>query len=154
MCCPHLKLFDKFEAHTRTNFLITTSVDGHLKLWKKQESGIEFVKHYRTSLRAIVSVSASADGAMFASISESAKSPGGEGRVFDVVNFDMINILRFDFTPKKCCWVHEPGSGESLLAVSDVDSPKIRIYDGRGDGKPLHVLEKVHRAPVHLMEVS
>lgn len=133
--------------------MITTSVDGHLKLWKKQETGIEFVKHYRTSLRAIVSVSASADGAMFASVSESTKGgPGGEGRVFDVVNFDMINILKFDFTPKAICWVHEPGSGSTLLAVSDVDSPKIRIYDGRGDGKPLHVLEKIHRAPVHLME--
>jgi peptidylprolyl isomerase domain and WD repeat-containing protein 1 len=57
-------------------------VDGHLKLWKKQEAGIEFVKHYRASLKAIVSVTASDDGSIFATISE-----GGEGRVFDVVNF-------------------------------------------------------------------
>jgi peptidylprolyl isomerase domain and WD repeat-containing protein 1 len=57
-------------------------VDGHLKLWKKQEDGIEFVKHYRASLKAIVGVSGSEDGTLFATISE-----GGEGRVFDVVNF-------------------------------------------------------------------
>ena len=66
----------------RTGFLLTTSVDGHLKLWKKQEAGIEFVKHYRASLKAIVGVTASDDGSVFATISE-----GGEGRVFDVVNF-------------------------------------------------------------------
>jgi peptidylprolyl isomerase domain and WD repeat-containing protein 1 len=66
----------------RTNFIITTSVDGHLKLWKKQEQGIEFVKHYRASLKGIVGVCASGDGKYFATISES-----GEGRVFDVVNF-------------------------------------------------------------------
>lgn len=66
----------------------------------------------------------------------------------------MINILRFPFTPKACCWVHEPGAGQSLLAVSDVNSPTIRIYDGRGDGKPLYELTKLHRAPVHLMAVS
>ncbi|WOO80878.1 Peptidyl-prolyl cis-trans isomerase cyp15 [Vanrija pseudolonga] len=134
---------------TRTNFIITTSVDGHLKLWKKQEQGIEFVKHYRTSLKAIVGVSASEDGALFASI-----SANGEGRVFDVVNFDMINILKFGFTPKACCWVHAPGAGQPLLAVSDVSSPTIRIYDGRGDSTPLFTLDKVHRAPVHLMVYS
>jgi peptidylprolyl isomerase domain and WD repeat-containing protein 1 len=133
-------------------------VDGHLKLWKKQEAGIEFVKHYRASLKAIVGVAASDDGSVFATISE-----GGEGRVFDVVNFgtsfsqlqwlilDMINILKFPFTPKACCWVHQPGAGQTLLAVSDVASPTIWIYDGRGDGKPLFELDKLHRAPVHLI---
>ncbi|KAL7422291.1 Peptidyl-prolyl cis-trans isomerase cyp15 [Cryptotrichosporon argae] len=134
---------------TKTNFLVTTSVDGHLKLWKKQESGIEFVKHYRTSLKAIVGVSASEDGTLFATISEN-----GEGRVFDVVNFDMINIFKFTFTPKACCWIHEPGAVQPLLAVSDVGSGAIRVFDGRGDSAPVHELAKLHRAPVHLMAYS
>lgn len=30
----------------------------------------------------------------------------------------------------------------------------IRIYDGRGDDKPLLVVDKVHRFPVHTMTVS
>lgn len=67
---------------------------------------------------------------------------------------DMINIFKFDYTPKTCCWVHEPGAGQTLLAVSDMATSTIRIYDGRGDGKPLHELSKIHRAPVHLMVVS
>lgn len=66
----------------RNDFVLTTSVDGHLKFWKKQEVGIEFVKHYRTSLKAIVAVAASEDGAMFATVSEN-----GESRVFDVEGF-------------------------------------------------------------------
>lgn len=66
----------------------------------------------------------------------------------------MINIFKFGYTPKTCCWVHEPGAGQSMLAVSDVSSPTIRIYDGRGDGQALHELTKIHRAPVHLMAVS
>jgi peptidylprolyl isomerase domain and WD repeat-containing protein 1 len=33
--------------------VITGSVDGHLKFWKKQETGIEFVKHYRAHLGAV-----------------------------------------------------------------------------------------------------
>jgi peptidylprolyl isomerase domain and WD repeat-containing protein 1 len=63
----------------------------------------------------------------------------------------MINILKFPYTPKTCCWIHEPGAGQTLLAVSDVNSPTIRIYDGRVDGTPMYELDKLHRAPVHLI---
>ena len=66
----------------RTEFLITTSVDGHVKFWKKQEQGIEFVKLYRAHLAPIVSVSASVDGQLFASVAED-----GTAKVFDVINF-------------------------------------------------------------------
>ncbi|RUP44753.1 hypothetical protein BC936DRAFT_149046 [Jimgerdemannia flammicorona] len=34
----------------RKEFVVTTSVDGHLKFWKKTDRGIEFVKHYRAHL--------------------------------------------------------------------------------------------------------
>lgn len=34
----------------RTHFLITASIDGHVKFWKKQEQGVEFVKHFRAHL--------------------------------------------------------------------------------------------------------
>jgi WD40 repeat protein len=66
----------------RTEFIITTSIDGHLKLWKKQDTGIEFVKHYRAHIAPITGISASADGQLCASISED-----GNAKVFDVVNF-------------------------------------------------------------------
>lgn len=35
---------------TKTEFVITASVDGHVKFWKKMETGIEFVKHFRSHL--------------------------------------------------------------------------------------------------------
>lgn len=105
-------------------------MDGHLKLWKKQEQGIEFVKHYRAHLAPIVGVSASADGQLFASVSED-----GTAKVFDVVNFgvsiraaallgsshafhaDMINMIKLGYTPHACCWVHRRGQAQGLLAV-------------------------------------
>lgn len=69
----------------RTDFIITTSVDGHLKLWKKQDTGVEFVKHYRAHLAPIVAVSASADGTLFASVADD-----GTAKVFDVINFGVL----------------------------------------------------------------
>jgi peptidylprolyl isomerase domain and WD repeat-containing protein 1 len=71
-----------------------------LKLWKKQETGIEFVKHYRAHMTPIVGVSASADGELFASVSED-----GSAKVFDVVNFGalkspvMLSFSLFFLTP-------------------------------------------------------
>ncbi|KZW01557.1 peptidyl-prolyl cis-trans isomerase [Exidia glandulosa HHB12029] len=135
-----------FVTLTKTDFVITTSVDGHLKLWKKQEVGIEFVKHYRAHLSPIVAVSASADGTMFASVSED-----GMAKVFDVVNFDMINQIKLGYAPLACCWVHRRGQAQALLAVSEDRTSTIRIYDGRGGDEPLQTIPSLHRAPVHLM---
>ncbi|KZP33693.1 hypothetical protein FIBSPDRAFT_916100 [Athelia psychrophila] len=135
-----------FCVATKTDFLITTSIDGHLKFWKKQEVGIEFVKHYRAHLAPVVGVSASADGQLFASVAED-----GSAKVFDVINFDMINMVKLGYTPRACCWVHKRGQAQGLLAVSDAASGVIRLYDARGDGQPLAVIDKLHRFPVHVM---
>ncbi|KAI6042675.1 hypothetical protein EDC04DRAFT_2965944 [Pisolithus marmoratus] len=138
-----------FCVMTKTDFVITTSVDGHLKLWKKQDTGIEFVKHFRAHSSSIVGVSASADGQLFASVAED-----GSAKVFDVMNFDMINMFKLDYKPVACCYVHRRGQAQGLLAISDQASGTIRIYDARGDGKPLTVIDKLHRYPVHLMAYS
>jgi len=75
------------QQNCSTDFVITTSVDGHLKLWKKQDTGIEFVKHYRAHMLPIVGVSASEDGQLFASIAEDESA-----KVFDVVNFGASGV--------------------------------------------------------------
>ncbi|KAB5595911.1 Peptidyl-prolyl cis-trans isomerase, cyclophilin-type protein [Ceratobasidium theobromae] len=132
---------------TKTGFLVTTSIDGHLKFWKKQEQGIEFVKHYRAHLAPIIAATASTDGTVVASVADD-----GSVKVFDVINFaDMINMIKLDYTPKTACWVHRRGQAQALLAISDENSSTIRIYDGRGDGTPLQTIPSLHRAPVHLM---
>ena len=88
-----LYLSDLLYPSARTDFVITTSVDGHVKLWKKQADSVEFVKHYRASLNSIVAVSADHEGKVFATVSE-----GGEGRVFDVVNFGKLSTHQTIYT--------------------------------------------------------
>ena len=71
-------------------------------MWKKQDTGIEFVKHYRAHMMPIVGVSASADGELFGSIAEDESA-----KVFDVVNFgaseDLFLCRRYVLTlsPRK-----------------------------------------------------
>ncbi|KAI8053441.1 hypothetical protein BDF22DRAFT_725943 [Syncephalis plumigaleata] len=134
---------------TKTDFIITTSIDGHLKFWKKLDEGIEFVKHYRAHLGEITGTSVSVDGTLFASTAVDKAI-----KVFDVVNFDMINIINIDYVPGSICWIHRRGQAQALLACADRDSNTIYVYDGRGDGKPLYTLTQLHGTTVCTMKYN
>ncbi|KAF2015928.1 hypothetical protein BU24DRAFT_391247 [Aaosphaeria arxii CBS 175.79] len=130
-----------------TDFLITSSIDGVVKFWKKDFGGIEFVKEFRAHEGEIRSVSVSVDGRSFATagVDKTVK-------IFDVVTFDLLAMVELDYVPKALCWVHGRGASLPLLAVSSEENSWIRIYDGRGERQePIHVLKSVHRTPVSLM---
>ena len=87
-----------------------------------------FVKHYRTHLSPILSLSTSTDGKSLAALAfdsiGSLTLPSGEtvpvqgsAKIFDVENFDMINILKLNFRPRICCWVHGKGVARTVLAM-------------------------------------
>ncbi|KAI8063215.1 peptidyl-prolyl cis-trans isomerase cyp15 [Gongronella butleri] len=136
-------------AVTKNDFIITTSADGHLKFWKKTPTGIEFVKHYRAHMASISGLSLSADHELVATIAEDMAL-----KVFDVTNFDMINFIKLPYKPKSVCWIHQKGQAQALVAVSELDTPNIHIYDGRSDGVPLHTLSKMHASPVHIIQYN
>ncbi|CAG8473316.1 2335_t:CDS:10 [Acaulospora colombiana] len=136
-----------YVAVTKTDFVITTSVDGHLKFWKKSDKGIEFVKHFRSHMGVIAGISVSADGLLLATIATDKAL-----KVYDVINFGivlggMVNTLLASNLP----FIQHSLNNHLELSSSDHDSGNIYIYDGRGDGKPLHTISKMHSDPVHLM---
>ncbi|XP_004537520.1 peptidylprolyl isomerase domain and WD repeat-containing protein 1 [Ceratitis capitata] len=131
---------------TKTEFIVTGSYDGHIKFWKKMEEGIEFVKHFRSHLMPIHSLITNTSGTLLCSASADKCA-----KIFDVVNFDMINIIKLGFTPLCSEWIHSSGDAVHSLAISDKDSNKIFIYDGQGNGDVLQVLDKLHSAPVVAM---
>lgn len=128
---------------TRTDFVVTASCDGHVKFWKKQEEGIEFVKHFRSHLQPIHALAANHNGHYLVSASADRSA-----KIFDIVNFDMINMLRLDFVPQCAEWVHSVGDPIALLAVSDHDTGRISVYDGKGTAEPLHTFATLHSKPV------
>lgn len=134
---------------TSTDFIVTASCDGHIKFWKKVETGIEFVKHFRSHLGPITSIACNAEGSLLCSAS-SDKSL----KIFDVMNFDMINMMKLEYTPSTVEWVHGPGDAVQCLAVSDLETPAVYVYDGRGNNVPLKVLEKLHTKPVAVMRYN
>lgn len=68
-----------------TDFLITSSVDGVVKFWKKVAVGIESVKEFRAHVGEIKSVSVSQDGRSFATAGADKTI-----KIFDVITFGMV----------------------------------------------------------------
>ena len=147
-----------------TDFLITSSIDGVVKFWKKVAVGIEAVKEFKAHAGEIRSVSVSHDGRSFATAGVDKTI-----KVFDVVNFgklrahqgtlfrslmvlDLLTIIQLETSPRAICYVHKRGASLPLLAVSEEVGSFISIYDGRGESqKPIHTLTKLHRSPVTAM---
>ena len=68
-----------------TDFLITSSIDGVVKFWKKVAVGIDSVKEFRAHIGEIKSVSVSQDGRSFATAGADKTI-----KIFDVITFGMI----------------------------------------------------------------
>lgn len=137
--------FCTFTRHT--DFLITSSIDGVVKFWKKTAGGIEFVKEFKAHDGEIKSVSASADGRSYA-------TAGADNtiKLFDVATFDLLAVMEPEFAPKHICYVHGHASLLPMLAVSSEADGKIVIFDGRGENQqPVHTISNLHRKPVHVM---
>ncbi|CAK1368283.1 unnamed protein product [Cercospora beticola] len=131
----------------QTDFLITTSVDGFVKFWKKTSGGIEFVKEYKAHEGEIRSVTVSADGRSYATA-----GVDNTIKIFDVATFDLLAMLEPQKPPKAVCFVHGHGTSFPLLAVSNEADGGIHIYDGRGENsEPMHTIASLHRKPVHIM---
>jgi peptidylprolyl isomerase domain and WD repeat-containing protein 1 len=143
-----------------TDFVITSSIDGVVKFWKKMAEGIEFVKEFIAHPGEIRSVTVSADGRSFATagVDKTVK-------IFDVITFgssysppcctfiltnaDLLAMYTLEFMPRCVCWVHQRGASLPLLAVTDESSNTVQVFDGRGENPiPLHTVKSIHRSPV------
>jgi len=131
---------------TPSDFIITASNDGHIKFWKKIEVGVEFVKHFRAHLSAISHLAVNCTGSLLATVSVDKAV-----KVFDVINFDMINILKLDYTPSTAAWIHRAGDAVNELAIAESGTTKIHVYDGKGGSEPLKTLENIHMKPISMM---
>lgn len=147
-----------------TDFLITSSIDGVIKFWKKVAVGIEAVKEFKAHAGEIKSVTVSQDGRSLATAGADKTI-----KLFDVVNFgkllrgstrpgislimpDLLAIIQLEAVPKAICYVHKRGASLPLLAVSEEIGHTIYIYDGRGESQnPIYTLLNIHRSPVTAM---
>ncbi|KAJ2556790.1 Peptidyl-prolyl cis-trans isomerase cyp15 [Coemansia sp. RSA 1933] len=133
-------------AVTSTGFVITMSVDGRVKFWKKRDKGIEFVKTFRAHLGPIAAYAVSLDGYMFATTSADRTV-----KIFDVVNFDMVGIIDTDFAPGALCWIKDPLDQSACVIATDSDSSIAYVFDPYSGTNPKRIVDKIHRQPIILL---
>ncbi|CAE7209121.1 amtB [Symbiodinium microadriaticum] len=132
-----------------TGFLVTGSEDGHVKFWKKQYEGIEFVKHYRAHLGKLLAMVISQDGRLLSTIGDD-----NALKLFEVTSFDMICMIKLKFKPLQVEFVHKKNAPTSLVAVSESESGKVHILQPEsGTAEPLRTLE-VHAEPAHAIRYN
>lgn len=156
---PSAQMYEKSFMHRDTvtqvavaqaqDFLMTGSIDGHLKFWKKTPTGIEFAKHYRAHVGSLDGLTMSHDNSLLVSISRDKTV-----KVFDVITFDMIAMLRLPFVPSCAAFIYKKGQAQAKLAIADQDTPSVHIYDARGgSSEPLDTIQP-HREPVQAMRFN
>ncbi|CAL9190758.1 unnamed protein product, partial [Musa hybrid cultivar] len=136
-------------AVSTADFFITGSVDGHLKFWKKKPLGIEFAKHFRSHLGPIEDLAVSVDGLLCCTISNDRSV-----KIYDVVNYDMMFMMRLPFVPGAVEWVYRQGDVKAKLAISDRHSAFVGIYDVRaGSNEPI-ISKEIHMGPIRVMKYN
>jgi peptidylprolyl isomerase domain and WD repeat-containing protein 1 len=139
-----------------TEFIITASIDGHIKFWKKMSETIEFVKHYQAHLGAIHSISLSTDQKMLATTCSSDKMI----KFFDICGFDMSNMVALPFVPtvsvfftgKKIqffqffIFTKKKKSGSKIF-LAENSSGLLRVYQAEGSQLPINEIN-IHSYPV------
>ena len=59
-------------------------------------------------------------------------------KIYDVVNYDMMAMVRLPFIPGCAEWVYKQGDVKAKLAISDRNSSSVHIYDARaGTNEPI-----------------
>jgi len=104
-------------------YVFTISVDGFVKFWKKASEGVEFVKTYRAHLNRITGAALSQNEERLATVCAIDMT----FKLFDVINFDLIHMVKLTFAPSICSFIEKSNQFSPLLAVGEVDQPTLRI---------------------------
>jgi peptidylprolyl isomerase domain and WD repeat-containing protein 1 len=139
----HREIVDNVICATDSDFILTTSLEGNIKFWKKQYIGVEYVKQFKAHQGKIsgISISKSALYLATCSIKDSLL------KIFDILNFDMINYVKLDFIPLHCEFLNKFNDPNLLIAVTDKDSGNIHLIKADSKGEIFKTL-KIHSSPV------
>ncbi|XP_052198209.1 peptidyl-prolyl cis-trans isomerase CYP71 isoform X2 [Diospyros lotus] len=75
-------------------------------------------------------------------------------KIYDVVNYDMMVMIRIPYIAGSVEWVYKQGDVKAKLAISDRNSSFVHIYDARsGSNEPI-ISREIHLGPVKVMKFN
>lgn len=139
----HRDIVDQINSSLETDFIITTSLEGNIKFWKKNYIGIEFVKQLKAHQGKISGMSVSKSGQYLCTCSFKDESL----KIFDISNFDMIHFIKLSFQPYHCEFISKVKDPNLFIAVSEKDTGNIHILKAESKGE-VYKTVKIHQHPI------
>ncbi|XP_020260314.1 peptidyl-prolyl cis-trans isomerase CYP71 [Asparagus officinalis] len=75
-------------------------------------------------------------------------------KIYDVVNYDMMHMMRLPFVPGAVEWVYKQGDVKNKLAVGDRNSSFVHIYDAHADSNEPIISREIHIGPLKVMKYN
>lgn len=145
----HRDIINHVYASAKNESVITISIDGHIKFWKKGFHLIDFMKHFRAHAGLITSVAFSLNDEKMMTVCPNDKTL----KLFDVLNFDLNNMIKLTFTPGICEFIGKEDSKKFLIAVSNQENEEIYIMDEESEtNEKILKTVKIHSSPVKFMK--
>jgi peptidylprolyl isomerase domain and WD repeat-containing protein 1 len=91
----------------------------------------------------------SPDGLLCCTISDD-----NSAKVYDVVNYDMMSMLRLSFVPGAIEWVCKQGDAKAKLAISELSTPMVHIFDACAHSNEPSDSKKISSAPIRVMKYN
>jgi len=93
----HRDIINNIISSYKTDFIITFSIDGHIKFWKKTYHLVEFTKNFKAHNGLITGASLSKNHDLLCSVGFDKTF-----KIFDVLNCDLKTAVKLNFSPG-CC---------------------------------------------------
>lgn len=132
----HRDFVNKVICLEKTNFIITVSIEGILKIWQKSFIGIEFVKQFKAHQGIVTGLSASENGIYAITCSEKDEML----KLFDVVNYDLINFSKMNFKPVFCQLLSSINNSRLLSVLTEKGKGHMHIVDPLSNGESLKII--------------
>jgi len=133
-----------------SDYIVTCSTDGMVKFWKKVFHLIEFVRQFKAHKGLINGASLDTNHHKLVTVSESDMTM----KIFDVLNFDMINHITINFPPWTICYYKKPGFDSQFICVSSTKNGEIYLYEDDPNPKDEPKVIEIHSAPVNQIKFN
>jgi peptidylprolyl isomerase domain and WD repeat-containing protein 1 len=139
----HRDIVDQIHSSLETDFVMTTSLEGNIKFWKKNYIGIEFVKQLKAHQGKISGISVSKSGLYLATCSYKDESL----KIFDISNFDMIYFMKLSFIPHHCEFITKVKDPNLVIAISEKETGNIHLVRSESKGE-ISKTVNIHSNPI------
>lgn len=123
--------------------VMSLSVDGIVKFWKKTENNIEILRYYKAHSSAPIGLHMSKDESFAASWTCNTVN------VYNVKDCDLINIICTALSISSCCLFKSKGIGLEKIACSIEGKPEIAIFQPFSNSpQPEQTIDRIHKRAV------